>query len=387
MKILILDTNWRAVSSLVYHYNKLGHEVFYVKPGSTSLIEWDKTLLWPILLSWSSENPSQTNFHYHDFHKLGELPYGEDNFLFLEDFVEPITEKSCTVKLVDIEKENNFFDAVHITPHFHKERLQGVLSLIEKYCKGSKIINSTFDPGNFRERMSWFSNSCEFLPACYEGLSPKAGIKNHVGFYRHSNEIKILGVDPAENQNLWSDNLTFSSFHHNFKVRQPENTIKVQEALNSALSTYGGTLENFGGNIRRQGADIRYSGENGITGNYKTLSPREVLKQYFKSRGVIHLKSDDWAGGVPSACRSTGTPIIVHRNYILGTKFKSAWGEQKDSNHYFDVFTASDIWDAVSYLSNDSNCKNSREKVLELEKSIFSEDYWSSWRDFLKNLE
>ena len=85
MKILILDINRRGISSLVYHYTKLGHEVFYVKPFSTNLIDWQAVCLWPILLSWASEDPSQTNFHYHGYDKLSELPYGEDNFLYLEE--------------------------------------------------------------------------------------------------------------------------------------------------------------------------------------------------------------------------------------------------------------------------------------------------------------
>ena len=85
MKILILDTNRRDISSLIYHYCKLGHETFYIKPFSTDLLDWKEIVLWPMLLTWSTEDPNLTNFHYHGYNKLEDLPYGEDNFLYLED--------------------------------------------------------------------------------------------------------------------------------------------------------------------------------------------------------------------------------------------------------------------------------------------------------------
>ena len=391
MKILLLDLNFRAVSSLVYNYTKLGHEVFYIKPGSTALLDWDNTILWPVLLSWAAEDPTQTNFHYHGFDKLGKLPFGEDNFLFLEDFVEPISEKFAAVKFVDIEKENNFFDAVHVLPHFTSGGLKNVETIIEKYCKGAKIINSSFDPGNFRERIPWFPNSCEFLPACYSGLSSKLGIKNSIGFYRHSNEVKILGIDPQANQNKWRNSNIFSSFHHNIFARQGS-LENFQRNLAGLLAKMGVKLENFGGNIRGQGADIRYSGENGITGNYITLSPRKVIEQYFLSRGILHIKSDDWAGGVPSACRSTNTPIIVHDNYVKYTKMTSAWGTNGERPHY-PIIPVSDpdfITNTVKcilYLLDDSACLHARNKIAENQKKLFSDEYWNSWKHFLDNLE
>ena len=65
MKILILDTNRRGITSLFYHYCKLGHEVFYIKPFSIPELDWNKVVLWPALLTWATEDPSKTNFHYH----------------------------------------------------------------------------------------------------------------------------------------------------------------------------------------------------------------------------------------------------------------------------------------------------------------------------------
>ena len=112
-----------------------------------------------------------------DNDKLEEFPYGEDNFLVLEDFVEPIADKSVMVKFVDLEKESNFFDAVHLTPSWcSKDSISVAEQIVQKYCSDAKIINSAFDPGSFHVLDGHTGdNTCEFLPAIYDGYSPKMG--------------------------------------------------------------------------------------------------------------------------------------------------------------------------------------------------------------------
>ena len=105
MNILILDKHRRDTTSLIYHYCKLGHDVFSPKPFTGSIFKWDEHCVWPHLLSWSKEDENLTNFEYHKFYEKKEFPYGEDNFLKLEEFVQPIADKDVQLQLVDFERE------------------------------------------------------------------------------------------------------------------------------------------------------------------------------------------------------------------------------------------------------------------------------------------
>tara|TARA_R110000824_G_scaffold357562_2_gene545079 strand:- start:2831 stop:4036 length:1206 start_codon:yes stop_codon:yes gene_type:complete len=401
MKILILDTNRRDIASLIYHYCKLGHEVFYIKPFSTDLLEWKETVLWPVLLTWSTENPDLTNFYYHGYNELEELPYGEDNFLYLEDFVEPLVDKSIKIKLVDIEKENNFFDAVHLTPGKNDKQLKVFLEIIEKYCQGAKIINSTFDPHHFLaevgapghtqahnkfERFKLSSNSCEFLPAIYEGYSKKIGIKNYVPFFRHPHEIELLGVDINIEKDNWRDKREFASFMHNFKARHSDLASSFDEVTKSAKDNLDCHVENYGSNIRGT-SDLRYSGKKGLTGNYVTLSPRGAIKKFFDCRGIVHFKSDDWAGGVEVHGRSTNSPLIIPEQYFYNTKMESTYGKFAHAGSVIGVNTVEEVGLALEYLLNDKNCESTKNVVSLINQSIFTNDYWDKWKNFLERLE
>jgi len=388
MKVLILDTNRRETAGLMYHYTKLGHEVFYIKPNSTNLINWKETILWPVLLTWSREDPTKTNFEYHKFNELKEFEYGEDNFLLLEDFVQPISDKSLQVKLVDIEKENNFFDAVHILPHFFGESFENIKKIIELYCKGAKIINSAFDPGNMKERIGMFPNQCEFLPAVYQDFSKQIGSKNSVHFLRHPVELELLGIEYEKHKNDWKDKKIFSSFMHNFEARQGKQTVDMFHSIADFVKKEADIdLINFGGNIRGQGADLRYDLNAGITGNYKTLSPRNAFKQYFSSRGILHLKYDDWAGGVEIGARASGTPMIVFSHYFKYTNLQRTWGPILENETLYSADTPQNIVNAIITLLDDNKLETKKETIYNHQKNIFDKSYWNSWEMFLDNLE
>ena len=383
----MLETNWRANASLYGLYTRLGHEVYVIKPFSTELINWKNSVVWPCLLAWSKENPNVTNFEYHGFDKVKEFPFGEDNFLILEDFVRPVIDKSVTVKLVDIENENNFFDAVHIFPHFYGDWLDNAMTIVEKYCKNAKIINSSFDPGSLKDRILMFENSCEFLPAMYDGMSKQMGIENSVGFIRSKEEIEILGIDFELHRNDWRSRRNISSFMHNFKQRQTAETEEYFHKLAEyAKINLNCKLENFGGNIRGQGADLKHSGNNGITGNYTTLSPRSSFKEFFKSRGILHLKHDDWAGGCEIGARASCCPMIIYSGYFSYTKLSRTWGEIS-SKSLFAADSPESIIGVIAHLLDDEKCEKSRNEIYENNSIIFSDDYYNGWKLFLDNLK
>mgnify|MGYP001284308993 CR=1 FL=1 len=130
MNILILNNNRKDTTSLVYHYCKLGHKVYYPMPFADNILNWDGHCLWPMLLSWSTENPNVTNFDYHEFKSLGNLPYGEDKFLFLEDWVDPVADRDVTVKLFT----KDFNDVTDIDLSMSKmiDEIYDDISFIEK---------------------------------------------------------------------------------------------------------------------------------------------------------------------------------------------------------------------------------------------------------------
>jgi hypothetical protein len=224
----------------------------------------------------------------------------------------------------------------------------------------------------------------EYLPASYEGLAERRNIKNFAKFFRHPHEIMVLGIDPSKfDQNERLKEKLFVSFNHNFSVRHPEN-FKIFEFMREFFNQHGVKVINFGGNIRGQGADLRYSKGFGITGNNETLSPRDSVQTYLKSRAAIHLKGYDWAGGVESDARHTATPLIVTTQYAKDTNLSSTFGLEK--NAYFGCNSAFDLCYYITRLLDDNYLENSFKSVEKLNKNIFSDLYWSSWERMLLNL-
>lgn len=387
MNILILDTNRRETAAVAYHYTRLGHNVFYIKPYTTDLIDWPNTILWPILLTWAAEDDSKTNFEYHGYDKTKEFDYGEDNFLILEDFVEPISPKHLKVKLIDLDKDKVDIDVVHILPHFQGKWFNNINFMLGKYFPSAKVINSSFDPGNYEERITAYENACEFLPAMYENFpKEKYGIKNSVGFLRHPVEIELLGIDYSNHKDDWKSHKNIASFMHNFEVRQGKQAVDFFNGLSDLFKQHSVKIENFGGNIRGQGADLRYTGENGITGKYTTLSPRNSFIEFFKSRAILHLKSDDWAGGCEIGSRASGSPMIVFSHYYKYTNMKRTFGDIA-GKVIMSADSGNDIVNAINYVLQDDNRETMGNLIYDNNKKLFNDNYWASWESFIGNLE
>ena len=382
MNILILDKHRRDTTSLIYHYCKLGHKVFAPKPFSGSIFKWEEHCVWPLLLTWASENSDLTNFEYHRFYEMEEFPYGEDNFLIAEDFIKPVADKDVSIQLVDFEKEKIDIDAFHLTVSAGND-WERYGEFVKRHCPDAKMIHSAFNHFS-QDRIGWSQNVVEYLPASYEGLAHRTGIKNFTKFFRHPHEIQVLGIESHKSSiaERHSHNL-FVSFNHNFAVRHPDN-FKVFEFMKQFFKQHHVELINFGGNIRGQGADLKYSQDAGITGNNTTLSPRESVKMYLKSRGVIHLKGYDWAGGVESDARHTGTPFIITSQYAAETGLSSTFGYEEKShfccNNTFDI-----CYHMTRLLDNDYLLR-SVQSVEKLNKNIFTDSYWKSWENLISNL-
>ena len=119
LNVCVLDRGSRGgLSGLIYHYARLGHNVFYPLPGTGDLT-WDMSPLWPVLLHRSTHNPEITNFEYYKFDSQNKelLIYGEDQFLLKQERLEPLTDKNITCSLVDFDKEDIKIDLFHTTDH------------------------------------------------------------------------------------------------------------------------------------------------------------------------------------------------------------------------------------------------------------------------------
>ncbi|HIL26871.1 MAG TPA: hypothetical protein EYG21_05745 [Nitrospinaceae bacterium] len=380
MNILILNNNRKDTTSLAYHYCKLGHQVFYPMPFADDILDWSGHCLWPMLLSWSTEDPSITNFEYHDFSSLGKLPYGEDKFLFLEEWVDPIADHDVTVKFIDFRNDATPIHAYHITDAAADDGTR-FFAFVDQYIPYAKKIDSGFNHFSV-QRVHNSENICEYLPASFEGIGNKLQ-KNSVGFYRHSHEIKVLGIDPEDyDTSLRLSNL-FVSFNHNFAVRHPEE-YEFFEIFKNWFAKKGIEIYNYGGNKRGVGADIEFSGDQGLTGKFTTLSPRTAILKQLNSRATIHFKGTDWAGGVEAYSRFAYSPMIVLAPYTEGTNLNQ-FGREGSS-----VFTCYDLLDGCHYITrllDETFYLKCIEENKKLESKIFSENYWNSWRNFLERIE
>jgi hypothetical protein len=143
---------------------------------------------------------------------------------------------------------------------------------------------------------------------------------------------------------------------------------------------------NHGGNIRGQGADTRYSGNNGITGQLVTLTPRQAAQKYMTIRAVVHFKKTDWhSGGVPSCCRFASTPLITTRTFVDTSHSQSTL---IDGENCVIVNTPRQAAEAVMRLTHDdAYVKKLSLGMEQSHKRIFeSQSYWDAWERMLNNL-
>jgi hypothetical protein len=369
MKILIFPTDDRlGQSSVISHYSKLGHEIYIPKRGTLGL-NWNFISTWPSLLCKNSSN--QLNFYT-------EIPsgegFGEDLFLQIQGLPSSNLAEIPQVNFINEEEFNQIeFDAFH-TLRGAENYLNYYFSLLKNKTKikwiSSTLNHSDHNPGNKNPK-----NIARILPASYERYNPNCNIVN-------------LFCDDVEYDLFGLRNFTiprtkkFASFNHNFAVRQVDE-YRFFQKMNEHLSLKGiEEVVNYGGNIRKMGADIRFA-NNGPTGNFPTLSPIDNIKKYNELSGVVHFKQLDWGGGVFFHAMHSSTPIITSKNYVKITN------SEKYIIHGFNsivVETPQQAADAVEALMKDEVFDLLSSGMKQLKFSIFNENYWESWKNFLLNL-
>jgi len=383
MNILILDRGSRGGQcGFPYHYCKLGHKVYMVKPGEEGF-RWNQIPVWPRLLMKNSTK--KRNFEDLGLPSFEDFSYGEDRFLQTqkEELLQKMYESNVSCELItlkDLENGKIKIDAIHTTDHC-VGILDELLEFKKKYIPHAKWISSTFDPGSFRDGMPCGiipENVVRILPAIYENQFKD---KNSCDFYRHPFEFELLGID-TKIKNKTKD---FGSFNHNFSNRDPELWKMFSEISKFAKEKNDIKLENYGGNIRGQGADLKYDKDLGITGNLKTLSPRSAAEKFMKLRAVIHIKTQDWGGGVPAYARFAGTPIIVMRGYLENSKMTHIW---KNRFNCIEISTPQELYEAIVFLDkNNQAAKELGENAQSMNKVLFNQAYWDNWDKMLNNLQ
>lgn len=371
--VYIADKDNRDVPSLVYHYCKMGWQVYLPKPG-TEIFALQPS--WPRLLLKSSSDPTKRNLDIYGYESFDEVKFGEDRFISqeIEEIQQRLYEADASCELVDIEKDSVEIDAWHTTPNSIVE-IDQWFTFAQKNFPHAKWISSCMTHWDHGLRYDP-RNLVKFLPANYKDIRPDL---NQTKMYRHRIELDVANVDYSEAKSREG----WASFNHNFSVRQPAH-FALQNSVNEALK---GKLhvQNYGGNIRVVGADIKFSGENGITGKDPTLSPRQAMKKYTELRGVLHLKQADWAGGVPSMSRIAKVPIVVSGKYVQDTCAHEVFV------HGENCMIANNLEDLVDSVSkiNDDDVLWERLSTGqdEMNDKLFDEDYWKNWESFLGNLE
>lgn len=384
MNILILDRGSRGGQcGFPYHYCKLGHKVYMIKPGEKGF-KWDQIPTWPRMLM-KNETLQLRNFEANEISDYENFSYGEDRFLQSqkEELLQNMYESDVSCELItlkDLELGKVKIDAVHTTDHC-VGILDELLEFKKKYIPHSKWISSTFDPGSFRDGMPCEiipDNVVRILPAIYEN---EFNNKNSCNFYRHPFEFELLGIDTK----IKDKTKDFGSFNHNFSNRNPELWKVFSNISDFVKNNHGINLENYGGNIRGQGADLKYDKNSGITGTLKTLSPRSAAEKFMNLRAVVHLKTQDWGGGVPAYARFSGTPMIVLKGYLPNSKMDKIW---KHGFNCFEISSPQELYEAILYLEqNPEIAKKLGENAQSLNSILFSQKYWDSWDKMLKNLK
>jgi hypothetical protein len=275
----------------------------------------------------------------------------------------------------DIESGKIKIDAIHTTDHCTPS-LKDLLDFKKKYLPHAKWISSTFDPGNLKPFDITPHNAVRILPAVYENEYRDI---NSCDFYRHPFEFELLGVDTTP----YEETSGFGSFNHNFSQRDPNFWELFSQLSDFVKEKHKIHLENYGGNIRGCGADIKYDLD-GPTGNLNTLSPRSAAEKFMNLRGVLHLKTIDWGGGVPAYARFSGTPMIVLEGYLASSKMTRVW---QPGFNCIEVNSPQKIYEAIVFLdSNPEIAKKLGTNAKLINDELFNQTYWDQWDNMLSNL-
>jgi len=378
MNVLILDKGSRGGQcGFPYHYCKLGHKVYMIKPGEPDF-PWANIPTWPRMLMKNSTG--KRNFETHNLPAFDDFDFGEDRFLVAqnEELRQKMYESDVFCELItvdDITSGKIKINAIHTTDHC-TPNLKDLLGFKKKYLPHAKWISSTFDPGNLKPFDITLQNAVRILPAVYENEYRDI---NSCDFYRHPFEFELLGVDtiPLE------ETSGFGSFNHNFSQRDPNFWELFSQLSTFVKENHDIHLENYGGNIRGCGADIKYD-QDGPTGNLKTLSPRDAAKKFMSLRGIVHLKTIDWGGGVPAYARFSGTPMIVLKGYLPVSKMTKVW---QHGFNCIEIDSPQDLYEAIVLLeSNKEIAEKFGANAQSMNEVLFDQDYWDAWDKMLNNL-
>jgi hypothetical protein len=374
LNVLILDKDNRDVVSLTYHYCTLGHNVMFPAPGTPG---WNNSPLWPRILLRTTHDPSVRHVDLCQPTTEELNAFGEDSFLIDElSAIVPYSRNDVTCELVDVREVGRQIDVWHSTPNA-TGILDGCMSVAGEFFPRAKWISSSmhhFDAslkGNPQ-------NIVRFLPASYHAVGSD---RNACNMYRHPFEAELLWA-PARGDE--SSTNGFASLNHNFSLRHP-NEYGMFVELNKRLVAAGKEpVVNYGGNVQARGADPKYSGKNGLTGKFETLSPRQALFKYSESKAIVHLKGYDWAGGVPTGCRIVGCPLVALRKYV------HASGSSELLVHNETCLLADNVdqlLDHVYALDNDQQLRaRLASNSVALNDVLFNDVYWNSWRSMLEHL-
>mgnify|MGYP003140216988 FL=1 len=142
MNVLILDRGSRSCQiGLPYHYCKLGHKVYMIKPGEKEF-DWNVIPTWPRMLM--KNTTGKRNFQTYALPKYEEFSYGEDRFLVAEneELLQRMYSSDVVCDLITIEdivSNKVKIDAIHTTDHCIPI-LESLLNFKKKYLPNSKWI-------------------------------------------------------------------------------------------------------------------------------------------------------------------------------------------------------------------------------------------------------
>jgi len=302
-------------------YNRAGFEVVYPTRES-----WPNDLcdicVWPVTFMKNNK----TGRRVMDDVSL-PLDFGEDSFLLDADVsrFSLVGHEDACVTIEDIRETGKTIDVFHTTRE-HIGNLGEVVNRAKSLMPYAAWISSTIsdydhDPFSLAPR-----NVCRILPASYSSTK----YTNSFDLLATGDLAGFLGVK-SEPRN------GFASFNHNYSARQPRE-FQIFNQVNSERVSIGlDPVPNFGGNTRGQGADVRHSGQGS---GFLTLDPISAAQKNASLQAVVHLKSNDWGGGVPLLCLATGTPIIMMDYYAIKTK---------SDNYFRDSYNSCWVSDAASY--------------------------------------
>jgi|694.fasta_scaffold05770_14 hypothetical protein len=376
MNVLIFPTDDRSgLASMIYHYSKLGHKVFVPKKGTLGL-NWQRIATWPAMLCKSFEDKTKRNLEIYPFEENLSF-FGED--YFLKDFKSHnLYEEDIYCQIIDLTKQKCSIDVFH-TLRGGESSLRQYFKIASEYFPNAKWVSSTMNawdssPENYKTR-----NAAKFIPANYENKNTDV---NNVNVFCLPFEKSLLDITNVSISGY--EDVSFASFNHNFEVRQPED-YKIFKKMNSLLREINlPEVINFGGNIRSAGADIRYSKENGVTGKFPTITPRQSYKITSRLKAAVHFKQTDWGGGVFYYCLNSGTPIITTNRYVNSSNASKYLIDNINCILVDDALKASNSIEKL--LFDDSYVNKLRNGMLELQKEILNNSYWKKWENFIGEL-